>query len=54
VERDAGEPGTWEACCIDGRIDVCFCPAGAICNYGLYEDCGEGYCAFPPGSGCPG
>lgn len=54
VERDAGEPGTWEACCVDGRIDVCFCPAGAICNYGIYEDCGEGYCAFPPGSGCPG
>lgn len=55
VGRDAGgEPGEWEPCCLDGRVDLCFCPAGAVCNYGLYEDCGEGYCASPPGSGCPG
>jgi len=53
VARDAGEPGTWDPCCVDGRVDVCFCPAGAICNYGLYEDCGEGTCAWP-GEGCPG
>ncbi|AKF04670.1 hypothetical protein [Sandaracinus amylolyticus] len=52
---DAGEPGEWERCCnAEGRVDLCFCPAGAVCNYGLFEDCGEGYCASPPGSGCPG
>ncbi|MDQ3035898.1 MAG: hypothetical protein M3Y87_26075 [Myxococcota bacterium] len=51
VERDAGEPGSWDPCCVDGMITTCFCPAGAICNYGLYEDCGGGYCTSP-GDSC--
>lgn len=53
---DAGEPdagGTWEPCCnAEGRIDTCFCPAGVACNYGLYEDCGDGLCVLP-GEPCP-
>src|SRR5688572_21644348 len=35
--RDGG--GHWESCCNDGRVDLCFCPAGVACNYGWYEDC---------------
>jgi hypothetical protein len=52
---DAGAPdagGYWEPCCVDGRIDSCFCPAGAICNYGWYTDCGNGVCVDPV-SECP-
>lgn len=32
AETDAG--GTWERCCIDGRLSTCHCPAGVACNYG--------------------
>jgi hypothetical protein len=53
---DAGEDagGHWEACCQDGVVGTCFCPAGAACNF-WYDDCGDGTCVFP-GSGdpCPG
>lgn len=48
---DAGPPdaaGSWEPCCIDGRISTCFCPAGAACNYGWYTDCGGGTCGYTP------
>ena len=38
---DAG--GTWDPCCVEGRIETCFCPAGAACNYGMgLVDCGGG------------
>ncbi|MBX3274400.1 MAG: hypothetical protein KF729_29315 [Sandaracinaceae bacterium] len=50
---DAGMPdggGTWEPCCNDGVIDVCFCPADAECNYGWYTDCGDGTCAYEAGA----
>ena len=47
---DAG--GTFEPCCVEGRIDSCFCPGGAECNYGWFEDCGAGTCV-DPGSMCP-
>ena len=47
---DAG--GTFEPCCVGGRIDSCFCPGGAECNYGWFEDCGAGTCV-DPGSMCP-
>lgn len=47
---DAG--GTWEPCCVEERIETCFCPAGVACNYGLYQDCGGGVCVFP-GEPCP-
>jgi hypothetical protein len=47
---DAG--GTFEPCCVAGHIDTCFCPAGAECNYGFFEDCGDGTCT-DPGSMCP-
>jgi hypothetical protein len=50
-EPDAG--GYWEACCVDGMIDTCFCPGGAICNYGWYTDCGDGTCVAGPGDACP-
>jgi len=43
---DAG--GTWEPCCVDGVVDTCFCPGGAECNYGWFDDCGDGTCANPP------
>ncbi|TDP77432.1 hypothetical protein [Bradymonas sediminis] len=51
-DPDAGEPGTWEACCKDGVVDSCFCPAGMACNYGMFQDCGEGTCVFGGGT-CP-
>lgn len=47
---DAGPPdagGYWEACCVDGVIDTCFCPAGLACNYGWFTDCGGGSCVGP-------
>src|SRR5690606_26612912 len=50
VPDDAG--GSWESCCVEGRIDTCFCPAGTACNYGWYESCGDGTCA-PRGGACP-
>jgi len=34
VDRPDLGPGEWEPCCVDGVIEVCFCPAGAVCNYG--------------------
>ncbi len=49
VEADMG---FWEACCLDGVIDSCYCPAGAACNYGWFEDCGGGACTVPGGA-CP-
>ena len=45
VPDDAG--GSWESCCVEGRIDTCFCPAGVACNYGWYNDCGDGTCTDP-------
>ncbi|HJL18263.1 MAG TPA: hypothetical protein RMH99_21545 [Sandaracinaceae bacterium LLY-WYZ-13_1] len=42
---DAG--GTWSDCCVDGVIDSCFCPGGAECNYGWFNDCGDGLCVGP-------
>lgn len=42
--QDAG--GVWESCCVDGAITTCFCPAGAICNYGWFERCGDGTCGM--------
>lgn len=52
---DAGDPGedggTWETCCNDGVIDTCYCPPMTACNYGWYDDCGDGMCSF---DGCPG
>lgn len=49
--RDAG--GYWEACCVDGRIDGCYCPSGWACNYGWFNDCGDGTCVDPTMT-CPG
>ena len=49
---DAGADGFWEPCCVGGVIDSCFCPGGAICNYGWFTDCGDGLCA-DGGSMCP-
>ncbi len=48
VVADAGTDagGSWNPCCLDGRIDTCFCPGGAACNY-FYTDCGDGTCADP-------
>lgn len=37
--------GTWDPCCVDGILDVCYCPEGRACNYGAYTDCGDGTCA---------
>lgn len=48
--RDLG--GTWQTCCVSGRIDTCFCPAGATCNYGLFQNCGGGRCVML-GQACP-
>lgn len=45
--------GYWEACCVDGHVDMCCCPAGVACNYGWYDSCGDGVCVFP-GDACPG
>ena len=44
--------GTWEACCNGGRIDTCFCPAGAACNYGWFTDCGGGTCIAAIDAAC--
>ncbi|HAA58218.1 MAG TPA: hypothetical protein DCE42_25870 [Myxococcales bacterium] len=48
--KEEAPDGTWESCCQNGKISTCFCPAGASCNYGLYQDCGS-YCT-PPGQSC--
>jgi hypothetical protein len=47
---DAG--GTYQPCCEGGRLTTCFCPAGAICNYAPWEDCGGGRCVYY-GETCP-
>lgn len=50
--RDVGPgDGHRERCCEDGVITTCFCPGGDACNYGLFEDCGDGTCGFF--EGCP-
>ena len=49
---DAGLEGTWETCCVEGRIDSCFCEAGWSCNYGWFTDCGGGTCSYTPEE-CP-
>ncbi len=37
--------GTWESCCNgDGMVDQCCCPDGMACNFGWYNDCGDGTC----------
>ncbi len=41
---DAGCDGNWESCCVDGLISNCCCPEGMACNFGMYEDCGDGVC----------
>ncbi|MCA9670295.1 MAG: hypothetical protein KC503_32090 [Myxococcales bacterium] len=40
------DAGTWEPCCVNSAITTCFCPAGVACNYGQYQDCGNGTCVF--------
>lgn len=50
--RDAGGSGYWEPCCIDGRVTTCFCPDGAICNYGWFTACPDGTCVDAPGEIC--
>jgi len=45
--RDDGtDDGTSGPCCVNGRVASCFCPAGAVCNYAGYFDCGDGTCGF--------
>lgn len=61
------EPGT--PCCVEtgadgiGRLSTCHCPAGAVCNYAPFADCGDGTCRIdfgapvecgPLGDGGPG
>lgn len=38
---------SWEACCEDGVLTTCYCPAGWACNYsrGL-RACGDGTCVY--------
>ena len=45
VRPDMGE-GTWDVCCDNGTVSTCFCPAGTACNYGWFQDCGDGVCAY--------
>lgn len=45
ASMDAG--GTWEACCVDGRIETCYCPANAACNYGWFTACEDNMCVAP-------
>lgn len=54
VESDVedGDAGTWQSCCKNGVVDSCFCPANMACNYGMYQDCGDGVCVFG-GQTCP-
>lgn len=46
------EEGTWDPCCLDGKVSTCFCPAGVACNYGMFTDCGDGSCTMF-GQTCP-
>jgi hypothetical protein len=48
VDEPDARDGTWQPCCKNGVIESCFCPGGAICNYGWFHDCGEGTCASGP------
>ncbi len=52
VDVEDGDAGSWESCCTNGVVNSCFCPAGMACNYGMYQDCGEGTCVFG-GQSCP-
>ncbi|MCB9637292.1 MAG: hypothetical protein H6727_00095 [Myxococcales bacterium] len=52
VVSETQPEGTWEACCSNGKIDSCFCPAGAACNYGWFTDCGNGTCVPNPNQQC--
>lgn len=59
IETDSSTPpgedagGYWAECCQDGVVTTCFCPAGLACNYGWFETCADGSCAFTAEE-CPG
>ncbi len=45
---DSGEDedaGVWEACCNNGVVESCFCPANMACNYGWFATCDDGTCS---------
>ncbi len=48
------EPASQQSCCVDGLIATCACPAGVECNYGWFQNCGDGTCTEPGGSSCDG
>ena len=48
---DDGCSGSWDTCCNSGQVTLCCCPAGAACNFGWFDQCSDGSCAFP--GGCP-
>lgn len=51
---DTPDAGAWLPCCVDQRIQSCFCAGGDICELGQFsfDDCGEGDCVSPRGTGC--
>lgn len=51
-DADADADGRWETCCVNGEVDTCFCPSGVACNYGWFNDCGDGTCVGA-GQECP-
>jgi hypothetical protein len=49
VGLDGGseEGGTWGTCCVEGRVDTCYCPPDTACNYGLgLTICDDGTCNY--------
>ncbi len=55
---DMGAPdmgGSWSPCCQGGQISSCFCPEGAVCNYGLVacDPATSGVACVLPRESCP-
>jgi hypothetical protein len=34
----------WATCCVEGRIEACYCGADASACFSSYEECGSGLC----------
>jgi hypothetical protein len=52
TDTDA-DPGSWQQCCPNGRLETCYCPPHTDCNYGAgLVRCDDGTCSMRPGFSC--
>ncbi|WP_143195403.1 hypothetical protein [Archangium sp. Cb G35] len=55
TEEDGGtrDGGTYDPCCVEGRLTTCYCPPNAACNYGQgLIVCDDGSCSTAPHAQC--